>query len=104
MRRPWNFNADTLIRVNSEPAAIEALEIGAPEVIRSADELNGGAGDRRSTVAGRLLRLAGDTATRSQNQHQNNRGDSIAQESFLTPIRTPLEPYEGRLSRQRGCR
>jgi len=104
MRRPWNFNADTLIRVDSEPAAIEALEIRAPEVIRGADELNGGAGDRRSTVAGRLLRLAGHAAARSQKQHQNNRGDSIAQESFLTPIRAPLEPYEGRLSRPRGCR
>lgn len=85
-RRPWDFDADSLVRVNGEAATVKALEIGATEVIRRADELGSRAGHGSSAIASRLLRLAGNAATRCQKQHQDHRGNSIAQESSLTPI------------------
>ena len=87
-RGSWNFDADTLVRVNSQAAAIKALLIRAAEVIRRADQLHGRAGDGNSAVTGRrLLHLTRNAATGRQQQHQNNGGDRIAQESSLTPIR-----------------
>ena len=71
-----------LVNVDREPAAIETLQIRAPEVIGSTDELRGGARDRSTRIPGRFG-LARDTAACDEEQRQNDRG-YIAQAPNLT--------------------
>ena len=80
--RAWNLHTRALVNVDREPAAIETLQVRAPKVIGSTDELRGGARDRDPRIPERLG-LARDTAACGEEQRQNDRG-CIAQAPNLT--------------------
>jgi hypothetical protein len=81
--RAWNLRSRALVGIHGESTAVEALQIGATEMIRNTDELRSGASNRYPTISSRLLRLGGNSAACNEQQRYGDR-ECIAQAPNLT--------------------
>src|SRR5438309_1544731 len=72
LRRARDFQTDAFVCVEREPAAIEALQVRAPEVIRGTDKFRGDPRDGRASLLLRLRR-ARNAAARRDERHRSNR-------------------------------